>query len=55
METPSRKRVRVGDLLLEKSLISEDQLHQALAEQKKTGKSWAGRLLIWVLLKKMNC
>ncbi len=38
METPSRKRVRVGDLLLEKSLISEDQLHQALAEQKKTGK-----------------
>lgn len=34
----SRKKVRVGDLLMEKGLISEEQLMQALAEQKKTGK-----------------
>lgn len=34
----SRKKVRVGDLLIEKKLIDEDQLMQALAEQKKTGK-----------------
>lgn len=34
----SRKKVRVGDLLLEKQLISEQQLQQALAEQKRSGK-----------------
>lgn len=34
----NRKKVRVGDLLLEKQLISEEQLHQALAEQKRSGK-----------------
>ncbi|WP_430461579.1 GspE/PulE family protein [Thalassolituus sp. LLYu03] len=38
MENPVRKKVRVGDLLLEKKLITEEQLMQALAEQKKTGK-----------------
>lgn len=38
METPQRKKVRVGDLLQEKGLITEDQLLQALTEQKKTGK-----------------
>ncbi|MCY0964184.1 GspE/PulE family protein [Parathalassolituus penaei] len=32
------KRVRIGDLLLERRLISQEQLSQALAEQKKTGK-----------------
>lgn len=36
MEMP--KRVRIGDLLLEQRLISQEQLSQALAEQKKTGK-----------------
>ena len=38
MALQSRKKVRVGDLLMEKGLINEDQLMQALAEQKKTGK-----------------
>ncbi|MAD47115.1 MAG: MSHA biogenesis protein MshE [Oceanospirillaceae bacterium] len=33
-----RKKVRLGDLLQEKGLISEEQLIQALAEQKRTGK-----------------
>lgn len=32
------KKVRVGDLLLEKQLITEEQLQQALAEQKRSGK-----------------
>jgi len=32
------KRIRIGDLLLERNLISEAQLQQALAEQKRTGK-----------------
>lgn len=38
MELQPRKKVRIGDLLMEKGLISEDQLMQALSEQKKTGK-----------------
>lgn len=38
MEKQARKKVRVGDLLIEKGLINEDQLMQALSEQKKTGK-----------------
>lgn len=38
MDNSVRKKARVGDLLLEKKLISEEQLMQALAEQKKTGK-----------------
>ena len=32
------KKVRVGDLLLEKQLITEEQLQQALTEQKRSGK-----------------
>lgn len=40
-----RTRVRVGDLLVEKKLISEAQLRAALAEQKKTGRK-LGRVLI---------
>ncbi|WP_221800017.1 GspE/PulE family protein [Oceanobacter mangrovi] len=32
------KRVRIGDLLLERNLITEDQLQEALAEQKRSGK-----------------
>jgi hypothetical protein len=30
-----KKRVRIGDLLIENKLISEQQLELALAEQKK--------------------
>ncbi len=43
--TMRRTKVRVGDLLVEKKLISEAQLHAALAEQKKTGRK-LGRVLI---------
>jgi len=39
-----KKRVRLGDLLIEKKLISEEQLKEALAEQKKTGRK-LGRVL----------
>ncbi|KZZ45588.1 MAG: GspE/PulE family protein [Saccharospirillaceae bacterium] len=38
MALQARKKVRIGDLLMEKGLIDEDQLMKALAEQKKTGK-----------------
>jgi len=40
-----RKKIRLGDLLVEKGLISNDQLMQALAAQKKTGQK-LGRTLI---------
>lgn len=40
----AQKKVRVGDLLVEKGLITESQLMQALAEQKRTGKK-IGRVL----------
>lgn len=30
-----KKRIRIGDLLIENKLISEQQLETALAEQKK--------------------
>ena len=39
------KKVRVGDLLVEKGFITESELMQALAEQKRTGKK-VGRVLI---------
>jgi MSHA biogenesis protein MshE len=45
MATSPRKKIRLGDLLVEQGLISEDQLQQALAEQKKSGKK-LGRTLI---------
>jgi MSHA biogenesis protein MshE len=41
----SRKRVRIGELLLEKKLISEGQLNEALAEQRASGRK-LGRVLI---------
>jgi MSHA biogenesis protein MshE len=40
-----KQRVRLGDLLLEKKLISEQQLKEALAEQRKSGRK-LGRVLI---------
>jgi MSHA biogenesis protein MshE len=43
--TMQRKRVRIGDLLVEQKYISEAQLQQALAEQKKTGRK-LGRVLV---------
>ena len=43
--TEARKRVRLGDLLLEKKLISEQQLKEALEEQRKSGRK-LGRVLV---------
>jgi MSHA biogenesis protein MshE len=40
-----KKKIRLGDLLVENSIISEAQLMQALADQKKTGQK-LGRQLI---------
>ncbi|HLP07858.1 MAG TPA: hypothetical protein VK178_06810, partial [Opitutaceae bacterium] len=40
-----RKKIRIGDLLVEHKVISEAQLQNALAEQKKTGHK-LGRALI---------
>ncbi len=45
MRHEARKRVRLGDLLLEKKLISEQQLKEALAEQRSSGRK-LGRVLI---------
>ena len=41
----SRKRVRLGDLLLEKKLISQTQLDEALEQQRNTGRK-LGRVLV---------
>ncbi|HEX7061735.1 MAG TPA: ATPase, T2SS/T4P/T4SS family [Woeseiaceae bacterium] len=41
----ARKRVRLGELLLEKQLISEEQLNQALEAQRNSGRK-LGRVLI---------
>ncbi|RMF19778.1 MAG: MSHA biogenesis protein MshE [Gammaproteobacteria bacterium] len=40
-----KKKIRLGDLLVQKGLISEEQLMKALAEQKKTGLK-LGRTLV---------
>lgn len=37
MVEPAKKRLRIGDLLVAHSLITQDELEQALAEQKNTG------------------
>ncbi len=43
--TAPRKRVRIGDLLVEQKIISQSQLQEALAEQKKSGRK-LGRILV---------
>jgi MSHA biogenesis protein MshE len=40
-----RKKIRLGDLLVEHKLIAQTQLEEALADQKKTGRK-LGRILI---------
>src|SRR5918999_1590487 len=42
--TVRRKKVRLGELLFEQKVITEDQLQQALTEQKRTGRK-VGRVL----------
>ena len=39
------KKIRLGDLLVEKGLITEEQLQQALSEQKKLGRKLGGTLV----------
>ncbi len=39
------KKIRLGDLLVEKGLITEDQLQFALGEQKKLGRKLGGTLI----------
>jgi MSHA biogenesis protein MshE len=43
--TMPRKRVRIGDLLVEHKVISQNQLQEALAAQKKSGRK-LGRVLV---------
>lgn len=45
MATPARKKIRIGDLLVENKLISQAQLEEALADQKKSGRK-LGKILI---------
>ncbi|MFL0796723.1 MAG: Flp pilus assembly complex ATPase component TadA [Cellvibrionaceae bacterium] len=40
-----RKRIRIGDLLVAKQLITEDQLMEALAEQKRSGRKLGAALI----------
>jgi MSHA biogenesis protein MshE len=44
VSAPARKKVRLGELLLEHKLISEEQLQAVLTEQKRSGKKM-GRIL----------
>ncbi len=44
MEHRPKKRVKLGEMLLEQSAISPEQLEQALKEQKRTGRK-LGRVL----------
>jgi MSHA biogenesis protein MshE len=45
MNTFSQKRIRIGDLLVEKNMISESQLQHALQEQKQTGRKLGATLV----------
>ena len=44
MKPERRKKIRLGELLIEQKVINEAQLQQALGEQKKTGRK-LGRVL----------
>jgi MSHA biogenesis protein MshE len=44
MSATPRKKVRLGELLVEQKIITEDQLQQALTEQKRSGRK-LGRVL----------
>ncbi|HKU88409.1 MAG TPA: GspE/PulE family protein [Steroidobacteraceae bacterium] len=44
MKPERRKKIRLGELLIEQKVINEAQLNQALAEQKRTGRK-LGRVL----------
>ncbi len=43
--TPPRKKIRIGELLVNEGIISEDQLMSALATQKKTGSKLGNTLI----------
>src|ERR1700736_3675328 len=41
---PAKRRIRLGELLVQEQLISEEQLKQALVEQRRSGRK-LGRVL----------
>lgn len=45
VDASGRKRIRIGDLLVAQQMISQDQLEEALSEQKNTGRK-LGRQLV---------
>ena len=45
MSTEPKKKIRIGDLLVQNEVITEEQLSVALREQKSTGRK-LGRTLI---------
>lgn len=45
MNFSAQKRLRLGDLLVEKGLISDDQLQRALQDQKQTGRKLGATLV----------
>lgn len=45
MNTSPQKRIRIGDLLVEKQMITESQLQHALQEQKLTGRKLGATLV----------
>lgn len=45
MNSVTQKRIRIGDLLVEKTMISESQLQHALQEQKLTGRKLGATLV----------
>ncbi|WP_100657717.1 GspE/PulE family protein [Alteromonas flava] len=48
------KRIRLGDLLVQNELISEEQLMQALAEQRKTGRKLGATLIEMQLVSELQ-
>ena len=44
--SPARKKIRIGDLLVEQNVITEEQLQTALKEQKKTGRKLGQSLVL---------
>jgi MSHA biogenesis protein MshE len=44
-EAPAQQRIRIGDLLVAQQIITEEQLGQALAAQRKTGRKLGNQLV----------
>ncbi len=44
-DTPAQQRIRIGDLLVAQQVITQEQLSQALAAQRKTGRKLGNQLV----------